>query len=61
MNKGVLVVLNGDVNGNVGDDILEFLYFECEWEVDDLFYFIWNFFLLGEGEDGKSCGFVLFL
>lgn len=59
INRKVLVVFNGDVNGNVGDEIFEFL--ENEWEVYDLFYFICNFFLLEEGEDVISCGFVLFL
>lgn len=59
VNKGALAAPNGDVNGNVGDDIPESSYSECEWEVDDPFYFIRNLPPPGEGEDGKSRGPVL--
>lgn len=57
VNKCALAAANGDVNGNVGDDIPESS--EAEWEVYDPFYFIRNLPPPDEGEDAQSRGPVL--
>lgn len=57
VNKGALAASNGDVNGNVGDDIPESS--DPEWEVYDPFYFIRNLPPPEEGDDAKSRGPVL--
>lgn len=57
VNKCALATPNGDVNGNVGDDIPESS--DPEWEVYDPFYFIRNLPPPDEGEDAKSRGPVL--
>lgn len=57
VNKRALAAPNGDVNGNVDDDLPESS--ESEWEVYDPFYFIRNLPPPEEGEDAKSRGPVL--
>lgn len=55
--KRALTTPNGDVNGNVDDDLPESS--DSEWEVYDPFYFIRNLPPPEEGEDAKSRGPVL--
>lgn len=57
VNRGALAATNGDVNGNVEDDVPESA--DAEWEVYDPFYFIRNLPPPEEGEDAKSRGPVL--
>lgn len=57
VNRGALAATNGDVNGNVDDDVPESA--DAEWEVYDPFYFIRNLPPPEEGEDAKSRGPVL--
>lgn len=57
VNKGALAAPNGDVNGNVDDDMPESS--DSEWEGYDPFYFIRNLPPPEEGEDAKSRGPVL--
>jgi len=57
VDDGALAAANGDVNGNVDDDVNESS--DCEWEVYDPFYFIRNLPPPEEGSDAKSRGPVL--
>ena len=57
VNRRITAAKNGDVNGNVEDDVSQSS--DTEWEAYDPFYFIRNLPPPEEGEDAKSRGPVL--
>ena len=57
VNRRISAAKNGDVNGNVEDDVSRSS--DTEWEAYDPFYFIRNLPPPEEGEDAKSRGPVL--
>lgn len=57
VNRRISAAKNGDVNGNVEDDVSQPS--DTEWEAYDPFYFIRNLPPPEEGEDAKSRGPVL--
>lgn len=57
VNRRISAAKNGDVNGNVEDDVSQSS--DTEWEAYDPFYFIRNLPPPEEGEDAKSRGPVL--